>query len=496
MNDSDARIELDREWLDAFAADALLPPDLAAWRPLVVEGLLAFLNGLPQSRIAEILTVQFGLDADAGAEERLVALLACCPTLHKLGQVLARQRHLDESLRQRLKTLESMPPTESVADLAALVRARFGAEAKALRLDDAALAQGSVAVVLPFCWRDGASLREGVFKVLRPGVALRLAEELALLPGIAALLSRRGRALGLPPFDYHDLFVGLAVLLGREIRLPEEQHNLREAAAFHADDPRIVIPAVLPWCAPDVTAMSRVHGQPLGSTLLSLSDRAALATTAMTALIARPFFTREDPVSFHGDLHGGNLLVTDDGRLAVLDWALTARVPKPAREAVMAAVVAGLTLDAAALRTALATLGVAADDASWLHARTERALDERVSSGQPASFDWLLGLLDDCALEGRARFDGELSVFRKSWLTLSGVLGDLVGTATPDATLVRAGVEHFIAEMPRRWLPAPASAYATHLSNADIAGAMVSGWNTGARYWARRWRLWAAPQAG
>ena len=131
-----------------------------------------------------------------------------------------------------------------------------------------------------------------------------------------------------------------------------------------------------------------------------------------------------------------------------------------------------------------------------MHARTERALDERVSSGRPASFDWLLGLLDDCALDGRARFDGELSVFRKSWLTLSGVLGDLVGTATPDATLVRAGVEHFIAEMPRRWRPAPASAYATHLSNADIAGAMVSGWNTGARYWARRWRLWAAPQAG
>ena len=31
-------------------------------------------------------------------------------------------------------------------------------------------------------WRDGASLREGVFKVLRPGVALRLAEELALPP--------------------------------------------------------------------------------------------------------------------------------------------------------------------------------------------------------------------------------------------------------------------------------------------------------------------------
>ena len=495
MNDSNAHIELDREWLEAFAADALLPPALAAWRPLVIEGLLAFINDLPQPRIVEILAAQFALDAEAGAEERLVALLACCPTLHKLGQVLARQRHLDESLRQRLKSLESMPATESVADLAALVRSRFAAEAARLRLDDAALAQGSVAVVLPFCWRVGGSLQEGVFKVLRPGVVMRLAQELALLPGIADLLSRRGRELGLPPFDYHDTLAGIAALLEREIRLPDEQRNLREAADFHADDHRVVVPALLPWCAADVTAMARIHGSPLGDTVLPLSDRAALATTAMTALIARPFFTRDDPVSFHGDLHGGNLLVTDDGRLAVLDWALTARVPKQTREAVMAAVMAGLTLDAAGLRTALAALGVVADDASWLYARTERALDERVTSGRPAGFDWLLGLLDDLALEGRTRFDGELSVLRKSWLTLSGVLSDLVGAATPDATLVRTGLEHFIAEMPRRWIPAPPSAYATHLSNADVAAAMVSGWNTGARYWARRWRLWASPRS-
>ncbi len=494
MIDSE-RIELDRDWLEAFAADALLPPGLAAWRPLVIEGLLAFINGLPQARIAEILTVQFELDAEAAADERLVALLACCPTLHKLGQVLARQRHLDESLRERLKALESMPASEAVADLAPLIRSRFAADAKRLQLDEAALAQGSVAVVLPFCWRDGATLHEGVFKVLRPGIGQRLAEEMALLPQVADRLSGLGRELGLPAFDYHDTFLGIAALLEREIRLPDEQRNLAEATAFHDDDQRIVIPALLPWCAADVTAMSRIYGKPLDNTALALGDRAALATTAMTALIARPFFTRDDPVSFHGDLHGGNLLVTDDGRLAVLDWALTARVPKPTREAVMTAVIAGLTLDAAGLRAALAALGVAADDPDWLRARTEAALDERVSSGRPAGFDWLLALLDDCALEGQARFDGELSVLRKSWLTLSGVLGDLVGTATPDSTLVRAGVEHFIAEMPRRWWPAPASAYATHLSNADIAGAMVSGWSTGARYWARRWRLRDRPQA-
>ena len=33
-----------------------------------------------------------------------------CPSLHKLGQVLARDRRLDAQLRVRLQTLESLPP--------------------------------------------------------------------------------------------------------------------------------------------------------------------------------------------------------------------------------------------------------------------------------------------------------------------------------------------------------------------------------------------------
>ena len=436
------------------------------------------------------------LDGSADAHERLVALLAQCPTLHKLGQVLARQRHLDPALRRRLQGLESMPSTEPLEDLLIRIRASLPGES-ALKLADTALAQGSVAVVVPFSWRAGGQGHEGVFKILRTGIRERLAEELALLPGIADLLGRRGAELGLAPLDYHGTLAGIERLLIQEIHLPTEQDNLRQAAGFHAADPRILVPALLPWCTADITAMTRIHGTGLADTSLPLAERASLATTAMAALVAQPFFTRDDPATFHGDLHGGNLLVTDDGRLAVLDWALTARVSKPHREAVTAAVVAGLTLDAPALRAALSALVGGADagaaDEPWLRERSDAALDDLVATGQAAGFDWLLGLLDGLALDGRARFDADLSVFRKSWLSLAGVLTDLAGGAAPDATLVRVGLARFLAEMPMRWLAAPASAYSTHLSNDALAAAMVSGWSTGARYWARRWRQPSLP---
>ena len=492
---NDPPLQIDPEWIEAFGPGELLPPSLAAWRPLVVEGLAQFLNGLPPQRLGEIVASQLALADDATAHERLVALLLQCPTLHKLGQVVARQPHLDEALRQRLRALESMPSTLDEADMAALL-VRLHAElpaTAALAIDRRPLAQGSVAVVLPFEWRDDGSgakgqAHEGVFKLLKPGVVERLAQELALLPQVAAFLERRGAELGLPALDYRDTLDGVGRLLGEETRLDHEQANLRAAHAFYADEPRILVPALLPWCTPWATAMQRVRGVGLADAALPPQQRATLAATALSALLAKPFWTLADPALFHGDLHGGNLLVTADGRLAVLDWALVARVGKRHREAVVAAVIGGLTLDATALRAALAELGgVDADDAA-LAAQVERSLDALVRAGRPAGFDWLLGLLDAIALDGRIRFDAQLSVFRKTWLSLAGVLGDLAGdAASPDAALIEAGVRRFMAEWPARWQPAAgADAFATHVSNAELAAAMVSACFTGMRWWSRR----------
>ena len=81
----------DPAWLSALGVGALLPRSLSQWEPLVLEGLARFLNALPAARIEALVQAQFQLGLDAPLPARITTLLLQCPTLHKLGQVLARQ---------------------------------------------------------------------------------------------------------------------------------------------------------------------------------------------------------------------------------------------------------------------------------------------------------------------------------------------------------------------------------------------------------------------
>ena len=50
---------------------------------------------------------------------------------------------------------------------------------------------------------------------------------------------------------------------------------------------------------------------------------------------------------FHGDLHGGNLVVQPDGRTALFDFGITGRLDEPQRLAFLRLLVLGTTGDAA-----------------------------------------------------------------------------------------------------------------------------------------------------
>lgn len=474
------------EALEALGVSELLPGALLSWRPLVSEALLAFLRGLPAARLDEIVERQFALGMEASPAQRLTALLACCPTLHKLGQVVARQPHLHGDLRAQLRMLESMRAITPMDGILRRLRSELGADVRRLAIDEAALAEGSVAVVVPFCWRHEGHLRDGVLKVLKPGVETRLAQELALLPAIADLLERRSAELGLPAIDYRGPLASVQRLLREEIRLDQEQVHLKAAADFHADDARVRIPALLPWCTPRVTAMERVIGTELSAAPLSEAGRRQLAATMMSALLIRPFWSDEPSASFHGDLHGGNLLHTEDGRLAVLDWSLIAQVSKADREAMVMTAVGGISLDVARIHAGLRALGLSGLERRGVERIIERSLDRAVRRNRPIGFKWLLELMDDLALNGASGFDEALSVFRKSWLSLAGVIGDLGVDANPDLSLLNTGLAHLMAEWPRRLFAPPASrAFGTHLSNLDLMQLATSGWASSARYWSR-----------
>lgn len=480
----------DADLAAALALDELIPATLAHWRPLLSAGVLFFLERLPPARLAAILAEQLTLPEDAPPAARAVALLAQCPTLHKLGQVVARDRRLPPELRTRLQTLESLPPTTPLADVLAAIRAELPAAAP-VTLAEAALAEASVAVVLPFTWEEGGTTRHGVFKVLKPGIEQRLAEELAIWRDLGVFLEQEVQRLGLPDVGYRGILDSVRELLAGEVRLDREQAHLRAAAALYAADKQVVIPRPLPWCTPRLTAMERIFGVKLTDTTLPAAERRRLADTAIAALLGQPFWSDADYAVIHADPHAGNLLATDDGRLAVLDWSLIARLSKTQRETVVQALLGALTLDVGRICRALAALGRLKAHDPLLVKTVEQALN-RVTQGELPGFDWLVTLLDKLAFSTDAGFRDELVLFRKAWLTLAGVLADLsdADSAAADRVLLTQGLYRFVSELPARPLvPVVTREFATHVSNADLWLLGVTAGLVPARYWLRRWQV-------
>lgn len=466
----------------------LVPERYAAYRPLIADALGFFLERLPQARFAAIVAAQLALPIQAGVAQRLVALLQQCPSLHKLGQVVARDRRLAPELRERLQTLETLPATTSMHEILPVLRRELGARLDELAIGATPLAQASVAVVVPFTRHaSGAKRVDGVFKVLRPGIEARLREELALWPALGDLLAQRGAELGLPPLDYRDALDSVAELLLHEMRPEQEQAHLAAAARRYAGMPGVHVPALLPWCTPHITAMERVDGVKVTQVEgLSPGRRRELADTLLEALLARPFWSDAHAALFHADPHAGNLLLTQDGRLAILDWGLITTLGKAQREAIVRLVLAGATQDEAGVCTALAGLGHGAH-VTALREAVAAALRE-LRQGSLPGFAWTQRLLDRLAGSGTLRFGHGLLLFRKAVLTLTAVAHDVAPDCSPDAVLLGTAFARFVGEAPARAGAAfDSRAFGSHVSNADLLALWLDAPVAAARYWQGLW---------
>jgi len=481
---------VDWEWLIGDAViGALLPPAYARYKRPIVEGLRFFLERLPARNIAQILGDQSSLPASASAEERLVALAERCPALHKLGQILARDRRLAPELRHHLQRLESLPATTPIETIRATLADELGPlEALGVTLESPPLAEASVAVVFPFLRTSQARelpIERGVFKVLKPGIETRLARELDLLQEIGGFLDDRCAAFGIPPLEYREVFDQVREKLGTEVNLKGEQHHLELAAETYASEPEVLIPRLLPFCSIRVTAMERIDGHKVTEPgVHNAWDRRRLADLIVEAMIAGPIWSPSSQATFHADPHAGNLFVTSDRRLAILDWSLTGTLSEGERIAMTQIVLGGLSLSAIQVRSGLravaldqrideAALDVVVQD--WLR---------RVRQGMFPGFSWLMGMLDDAVLRARLRAGTDLIMFRKALLTLEGVLADVSADVRIDELLPTLFLRRLAAEWPRRWITPPFSReLETRLSTADLALLLMRLPSTPARAW-------------
>ncbi len=474
--------------IDETSLAALLPPEQARFSRPIRDALCHFLGGLSESQQESILVSQAGLPPTASFSQRMGLLAQSCPVLHKLGQVLARDQRLAPELRGYLQELESLPPSVSLETIERLLTEELGPLAQRhIRLVPPAIAEASVAVVIPFQeTTSGEEVQEGVFKILKPGIVARLEQELQLLEDVGAHLDQRCDALGIPQLDYQEAFQLVGDKLRDEIQLENEQRHLLEAGRFFADEHRVQIPRLMDHCTPRVTSMERVSGDKVTRHGLQTGRRKRrLARLLARTLIAKPIFSKSDQAIFHADPHAGNLFFTDDERLAILDWSLATTLGARERIAIVQIVIGAVTLDGNRIVRVLSDLGDSPNiDLPTLKSLVEASL-QQVRRGRFPGLHWLVRLLDQAVQQARLRTSGNMILFRKTLHTLEGVVaevGDCEGQI--DRTLTIEFLRHFAAEWPQRWARLPTSReFSTRLSNLDLARVWISSPLTATRFW-------------
>jgi ubiquinone biosynthesis protein len=450
----------------------LVPECYAAYRPLIADGLRFFVERLPVARLGRLVADQQALPAGTDMAHRLATLIGGCPTLHKLGQIVARNHHLAPALRAHLQRLESMAPTQAVASLVPGLRTELGEQAlQAISLAPVALAQASVAVVVPFTLpgANAVAPEQGVLKILKPGIEDCLAEELEIWSALGPYLDQRCEDHGLPSLNYAETLAAVSELLANEVHLDREQRHLVLAARLYEHVHAVKIPRLFDFSTSRVTAMERVFGTKVTDTAhIAEADRWALAVSIVEALIAQPMWSRQPNALFHADPHAGNLIATDDGRVAILDWSLVGYLAKSEREKIIKLMAAALRFDADEMAHAIAGLARTVRNPVALRKAVDRALAKLLPARLPG-FGWLIRLLDDVTILSGASFGEQMTLFRKSILTLEDVLADVCAGSSLDKILPRSALDQLLREWSQRAFASPASReFGTHLSNLDL----------------------------
>ena len=465
------RAEMGRWIVDHLVpVEHLVPEPYAAWRQPVREAMLFVVGHLSDARLAPKLLEQIELPPNARPETRLLRLIAKVPGLQKLGQVLARNRHLRPALRKALAELENGIHDVDAAGVEAIIRQQLGPKLErfAVEIEASLLSEASVSAVICFTWRNPQSgARErGVFKVLKPHIPACFAEDMELLQELAQYFGRRHREYGSGARAIPDTFKKVRRLLQHEVDFAREQRTLLEAGALYNDVRGVRVPGVIrPLCTDTITAITEETGAKVTDevTRMPSSRRRAVAEQLMEALVAVPLFAPAEHSLFHADPHAGNLLYNGrTGELIIIDWALRERLNREQRRQLALLFLMVALRDPVGASNAITALAEqplrsSSRKAEVIRDRVRRFLDALPLTRLPSATD-AMRLLEEVAFQG-IRFPAPLIMLSKVLFTLDGILED-IGGDRPSMGMVMAR------HIARRRLTAP-TAFASPLTTAD-----------------------------
>jgi ubiquinone biosynthesis protein len=298
-----------------------------------------------------------------GAVEFRQALEELGTTYLKLGQLLSSRPDLlpDVYIAELSKLVDEVPPFP-FEEVERIIEEDIG-DGVVARLEPEPLAAATIAQIHQALLADG---REVVLKVRRPEIVEQVELDLDVIRSTVTFFDKRSETAQL--LQLRALAEELEVHLRAELDLTEEAGNTELIGRLIEDYDDLVVPEVIrPYVTERLLVLERIRGEKVTRDHGVPQERAReLASEFFRAYIRQ--VTLEGV--YHADPHRGNVLLTEDGRLALLDFGLLGRLDEETRttlSALLLSLAQNRSEDVTSLLLTLSLTTLDSDEAAFLH---------------------------------------------------------------------------------------------------------------------------------
>lgn len=348
------------------------------------------------------------------------------PTYIKVGQFLSTRPDLItppflESLSRLQDSIEPAP-IEAIQEV---IVSEFGMRPERLFREFAAepLASASLGQVHRAVLHSGV---EVVVKVQRPGVRKQVAEDLDALTDFAEFADEHtqwGKK-----YEFARQLETLRKSLLQELDYTIEANNTKRLAENLADYERLRVPQTFEqFCTSKVLTFEYIEGKKVSEVQeaeLTRIDSKQLAIGLFDAYLQQVLVDG----FFHADPHPGNLLLTSDGRLAMLDVGMAGRVDPDDQQFLVQLLIAVSEGRGANAAEVVIRMGAERDDFNrekLIEQAAEIVRDNRGASVSEVRFGSILFEIQRIAAENGLRLPLVFTLLGKSMLNLDKTIENL-----------------------------------------------------------------------
>lgn len=384
-------------------------------------------------------------------QERLrIAFEELGPTFIKLGQLFAsRPDIVGVNWAEEFKKLQDQVPAFDFEEVKRVIEKELKRELEEIFIsfNPEPLGSASIAQVHEAVLKNG---REVIVKVRRPRLKEQILLDLNILQGIAKLMEKYIPESKL--FDPSGVVSEFSKSLLKEIDFRKEATNALVFRDNFKDCEFVVIPTVYRELTTErVLIMERIKGERIDN-IEYLQARGLDPKRILEALIYAYFLQIFKHGFFHGDPHPGNILVTEEGKIAFVDFGIIGRIDEDFIEAYTNVAVAIVKHDIDLLINEYLKLGILPDEVDIENLRRE--LRKEIDEILFPIYNYKLGEIEisevidsimKTALRYRFRLLPELLLIDKVLIMIEGLTRELCPQKSI-IELVKPYVEELIAE--------------------------------------------------